>query len=186
MKRIWYFVRFVFILSLLGLSSCSEDVENLYSGYLARFTYKYVNTVPPLYSALNSLGVFATIQADRGTYVFKDESGNKTTVNITAEDQNQHYYLGIAGFMVGLPNIPELGATTSTPVCYDLACPNCYENLHIQKTLTLEVGGFASCQSCGRVYNLNNQGLVSEGDGGISLYRYRMSYSGNTLMINNQ
>ena len=94
--------------------------------------------------------------------------------------------MGIAGFIVGLPNIPELGSTTSLPVCYDLACPNCYSAYNISRALQLKEGGYAACVSCGRTYNLNNQGQISIGEEGVSLFRYRITYSGNTMVINNR
>ena len=81
---------------------------------------------------------------------------------------------------------PELGSTTSLPVCYDLACPNCYSAYNISRALQLKEGGYAACVSCGRTYNLNNQGQISIGEEGVSLFRYRITYSGNTMVINNR
>lgn len=173
------------VMLLPCLMSCSEDVENYYSSYTARFTYRYVNTVPQLYSALNSPGIFATIRAEIGKIKFEGETGTSTEVNMTAVNQYQQFYFGIGGFIVGLPNIPELGADIAVPVCFDLACPNCYYDFHLQKKLELESGGVASCANCGRTYNLNNQGVIAEGEPGNSLFRYRMSYFENTLVINN-
>ncbi len=43
----------------------------------------------------------------------------------------------------------------------------------------------AKCNSCGRNYNLNECGTIADGPGGRNLYRYRVSYIGNTLVINN-
>lgn len=172
--------------SLLMMSSCHETVENKYAGFPAYFIYKYVNTVPPLNTALNSMGVFTTIRANRGQYLFTAEDGKTTAVNATALENYQSFKMGIAGFIVGLPNIPELGSEAPQPVCYDLACPNCYNDLHIERSLQLKEGGYASCSSCQRIYNLNDQGLIASGTEGSSLLRYRMSYSGNTIVINNQ
>ncbi len=170
---------------MLGLISCQEDVQSTYSDYPAYFVCQYVNTVPPLNAALNGLGVFATIRYDRSRFLFTDESGNTTAVNATAISANASIQMGIAGFIVGLPSIPELGSVTSVPICYDLACPNCFETYSISRSLQLETGGSATCASCDRTYDLNNQGIVSSGDAGSSLYRYRITYTGNTMIINN-
>ena len=159
MKRIRSF--FIFT-ALLCLTACKEDVQNTYSNYPAYFVYKNVNTVPQLNAALNSLGVYTAIAG------------------------NSSIQMGIAGFIAGLPNIPELGSTTSLPVCYDLACPNCYSAYNISRALQLKEGGYAACVSCGRTYNLNNQGQISIGEEGVSLFRYRITYSGNTMVINNR
>lgn len=166
--------------------ACSDDVQNTYSDNPAYFVYKNVNTVPPLNAALNGLGVFATIRFDRGRFLFADGSGHEHPVNATAVAGNSSFQMGIAGFIVGLPDIPELGSTTSLPVCYDLACPNCYSDYHISRALQLKEGGHAACVSCGRTYTLNNQGLIGSGGKGASLFRYRITYSGNTMVINNR
>ena len=132
MKRIRSF--FIFT-ALLCLTACKEDVQNTYSNYPAYFVYKNVNTVPQLNAALNSLGVYTTIRRDRDRFLFTDESGHTTPVNATAIAGNSSIQMGIAGFIAGLPNIPELGSTTSLPVCYDLACPNCYSAYNISRAL---------------------------------------------------
>ncbi|MCD8317483.1 MAG: hypothetical protein LUC45_00865 [Paraprevotella sp.] len=161
-------------------------MQNTYSNYPAYFVCKNVMTVPQLNAAMNSLGVYATIRYDRERFLFTDENGNTTPVNATAIAGNASLQMGIAGFIVGLPNIPELGSSISVPVCYDLACPNCYSSYNISRALQLKEGGYASCTSCNRIYNLNNQGQISSGDGGVSLFRYRINYSGNTVVINNR
>ena len=182
MKRIRSF--FVF-LALLCLLACKEDEQTTYSNYSAHFVYQNVNTMPPLNAAMNSLGVFATIRFDRDRFLFTDEDGNTTPANATAIAGNSSFQMGIAGFIVGLPNIPELGYDNSFPVCYDLACPNCYSAYNISRALQLKEGGYAACLSCERTYNLNNQGQISIGEEGTSLFRYRITYSGNTMVINN-
>ena len=96
------------------------------------------------------------------------------------------FYLGLSGLIVGLPNIPELGKTESQVVCFDLACANCYEDYHITKPLTLHNDGTATCAGCKRTYNLNSTGFISNGEPGRALYRYRVSYVGNTLVVSNR
>lgn len=173
--------------ALFLLASCREDVQNTYSNYPAYFVCENVNTVPQLNAALNGLGVFTTIRYDRGRFIFTDEAGHSTPTNATAIAGNaSSLQMGIAGFIVGLPSIPEIGASVSIPVCFDLACPNCYSSYNISRSLQLKEGGYAACSSCGRTYNLNNQGQISIGDAGINLFRYRITYSGNVMVINNQ
>ncbi len=127
---------------------------------------KNVNTVPPLNAAMNSLGIFTTIRYDRNRFLFTDERGNTTPVNATAIAGNSSLQMGIAGFIAGLPNIPELGNSVSVPVCFDLACPNCYSSYNISRSLDLKEGGYAACVSCGRTYDLNNQGQIAIGEAG--------------------
>ncbi len=171
---------------LLCLAACKEDVRNTYSNYPAYFVYKNVSTVPQLNAALNSPGIFTTIRLDRERVLFSDARGHTTPVNLTAIAGNSSLQMGIAGFITGLPNMPEPGSSILTPVCFDLACPNCYSAYNIERKLDLKEGGYASCKACERGYNLNNQGLVSSGQEGHSLFRYRITYSGNTVAVNNR
>ena len=78
------------------------------------------------------------------------------------------------------------GVMTSV-VCFDLACPNCYEEASITRDLTLLENQRAKCGRCGRLYDLNNQGIIVDGEQGTSLYRYRIQYypSGNNMTVNN-
>lgn len=178
--------RLVFATLLFCAMSCKEEVQNTYSNYPAYFVCTTVNTIPQLNAAMNGLGVFATIVYDRNRYLFANENGNATPVNPTAISSHSSVRMGLSGFIVGLPNIPELGASQSAPVCYDLACPNCYSAYNITRALQLKEGGYTSCTSCNRTYNLNNQGIVSSGDAGASLFRYHIYYSGNSITINNR
>lgn len=86
--------------------------------------------------------------------------------------------MGLSGFIIGLPNMPELGAITSRPVCYELACINCYNDNNFAHDVTLMAGGQAKCDRCGRVYNLNDQGIIISDHTGRKLDRYHISYSG--------
>ena len=109
-----------------------------------------------------------------------------TTRPLTAVDTRLNPSLGLSGLIVGLPNIPELGADIPRVVAFDLACP-CYEDFSTTRNLQLKEGGRAVCTRCGRTYDLNNQGIVADGPSGRSLFRYRTNYNafGNTLTVNN-
>ena len=58
--------------------------------------------------------------------------------------------------------------------------------LGVTKRLVLQEGGNATCSTCHRTYNLNNVGIISKGEGGKPLYRYRVNLIGNTLIIANR
>ena len=177
---------YIILTLLFYMTSCTEGVQNTYSKYPAYFVCSTVSTIPQLNSAMNSLGMFTTIRYDRERFLFTDASGNTTPVNASAIAGNANIRMGLSGFIVGLPSIPELGYDVPIPVCYDLSCPNCYAAYNITRSLQLKENGRASCSSCRRTYDLNNQGLVSIGEEGTSLFRYHISYSGNTMIINNR
>ncbi len=166
---------------------CTGDaiVSNKYSKFYASFSYNPVSAVSQLYSACNSMGEWVIIRAVNSQFVFSNLTG-ETVVNRTAVQNYSGYYMGLCGFIVGVPTIPELGATSPVITCYDLACSNCYHDRSVTKRLVLRSGGKAFCSTCQRTYDLNNIGQILQGDGGINLYRYRVYYGNNTISINNR
>lgn len=178
------------VLLLVGVlcSACHEElVSNKYCNFRAHFSYTPVIAVSQLYAACNSPGEWATIRAQNEQIIFQNLDGS-TPVNKVTVDGYKGYNFGLSGYIVGLPNIPELGTDVPVVTCYDLACSNCYRdsNLGSAKRLTLQAAGHAYCSFCKRTYDLNNTGQVSKGEAGISLYRYRVYYNGNTLAISNK
>ena len=170
---------------LMSVGSC-QDADYTYCNLPAKFVFENAYQAPALYTACNSMGEFCTITFSRDgkEFVFK---GSSTTSNVplTAIVGYNGFVLGLSGLVVGLPNIPEMGKTESQVICYELACSNCYEDYNITKPLSLK-DGTAICNSCRRVYDLNSTGLVTQGEAGRSLYRYRVSYVNNTLVVSNR
>jgi len=154
----------------------------MYCNLPAYFVCSNTNTIPALNAALGSPGQFCTIRlSDNGTqYLFNGSPGK----NVSASDK---FCLGLqGGLIVGLPNIAEPGSDQPRVVCFDLVCRNCYDNLTITRQLSVDGNrGTATCNKCNRVYNLNNQGIISSGDPGSSLFRYRVSYIPYTLTVSN-
>lgn len=175
-------------LFILLLTACKEDAEvtNTFCNLPARFTMQNTYQAPALYTACQSMGEFCTITISKDGNQFIIEGSKETDkVNINADAAYTGFNLGLSGLVVGLPNIPEMGRDYSVVTCYDLACSNCYETHHFAKKMTLREGT-ATCPSCHRTYNLNDRGIIATGEGGRSLYRYRTSYVGSTLVINNR
>ena len=131
------------------------------------------------------MGEFCSITTDGVYFIFKG-SVKQSPIPIDERYRRDGFYLGLSGLIVGLPNIPEIGKTESQVVCYDLACSNCYEDYNITKPLALHNDGTATCASCKRTYNLNNTGFITKGEAGRPLYRYRVSYVNNTLVVSNR
>ncbi len=172
---------------LMLQASCSDDVDNLYTNMRAFFRFNAVLTTQPLNSALNNPGQFCKITFPAGKYVFENASGNRAEYSPTAVAGYGKPEC-IAGFIVGMPDVPDLSTGQMSPVAYDLVCRNCYEAHSIQRAL-----GFASqttmkCPRCNRIYDLSNSGRVSSGNGGSALYRYRITYTasqGGVVYIHN-
>ena len=170
-------------LSLL-LSACRK-ADTMFCNLPANFTMEHIYQAPVLYTACNSTGEFCSVTSKGKTFEFSNTK-NTSTVNRTAMNDYAGFYLGLSGFIVGLPTIPELGQDVSHVVCFDLACSNCYHDNGVTKRLVLQEGGNATCSTCHRTYNLNNVGIISKGEGGKPLYRYRVNLIGNTLIIANR
>jgi len=173
---------------LLTIWGCTDNTDYTYSNLPAKFVFENAYQAPALYTACNSMGEFCTItySKDGKQFIFKGSAKEPSYVNLTAINGYSGFYLGLSGLIVGLPNIPEIGKTESQVVCFDLACSNCYNDFSITKPLTLQTDGTATCASCKRTYNLNNTGFISNGNAGKPLFRYRVTYAGNTLVVSNR
>lgn len=190
-ERIGQIMVMLVVFMATGILSSCEKADNRYSAYRAYFRYNPVSAKPNLFRACTSLGEFCSITYPPGVnYVIKSPSTSSSVDYIarTPLQGYQGFVLGIGGgLVVGMPVLPEMLEQESRVVCYDLCCPNCYQDYHILKQMALYVGGLASCSSCQRSYDLNNQGIVSKGDAGRSLFRYYVDYYSptQTLTVSN-
>ena len=172
------------LLMSLILAGCNAT-DHTFCSLPAYFAVENTLQVPALHGALNNMGQFCTIRATGGQYVFAD-TRQSSAINITQLDYARNFYPGLSGFIVGLPNIPEMGLDQSRVVCYDWACRNCYEAFNVTRRMELQENGYAHCSGCGRTYNLNDMGQAVQGEAGKPLYRYRISFMGYTMLINNR
>ena len=170
-------------LLFLTVACNNEMVSDKYCSLYARFTFTPVNSISQLYSSCESMGEWCTITINGGSVYFTKADGSQGMANITADVMYKGMYPGLSGFIVGLPNIPELGTTYSVVTCYDLACRNCYEEAVVAKPMKLLEGGYSQCLRCKRIYDLNNTGSCEQGK---PLYRYRVYYGNNTLSVDNR
>lgn len=171
---------------ILLLAACSgSDLNTTYCNMPARLTIENVQQAPVLFTACESMDQFCTVTSDGQRFLFTNAAGKTDPINIMAINS---YYLGVNGFIVGKPSIPEMGKDVPQVVCFDRVCPNCYtdSNYAITKDVTFSSIGYAKCKGCDRTYNLMDRGIVSNGQPGRALYRYRVSYIGNALVINNR
>lgn len=177
-------------LMLLLLASCSEgEVSNKYSNLRARLTIDNVLQAPKaLLPACESMGEYCTVTSDGERFLFTSATNKTDTINILASNSYNGYYLGLSGFIVGKLTIPEVGEDFVRVVCYDRACSNCYQNEHFTKPVVWKKGAndYVECKSCGRTYNLNDVGNISDGPGGRPLYRYRVNYYSQSHLLNIQ
>lgn len=180
MKRIVHFI----CCALLCTSCSNDEVQNTYSRYRAYFEYSKVMTAPPLFKALSGWGEYCLIYGAQQKMVFQSLTDSYSDPMVAADAYKTINC--IDGFIVGRANMPDMTSNEQPYLCFDSACPNCFDDSGIAKRLTLQENGFAYCSRCKRKYNLNDSGLLEEGDKGKKLERYKVYYNANTLLINNR
>ncbi|MBR5729814.1 MAG: hypothetical protein IKX61_06375 [Prevotella sp.] len=174
---------FILHSSLFILTSCGE-IENEYSSH--RVYLRFDNSVhldANLMAAMNpmSSNVFCRIWLlSNGKLSFQSNQGSTSNVTLTASERQSPLVLGISnesGIIVGY----GFGGVF---YCYDAVCPNCYEK-KIERTLTMNTTGIATCSSCSHQYDMTNNGLSPQGG---KLERYHATTSGQTgtLIVNNR
>ena len=174
--------------AVLLFTSCNDgEVNHKFCDLPARLTIENVQQAPVLFIACESMGEYCTITSDGQRFNFTNATNQTSFINITAMSGYSGYYLGLSGFIVGRLTIPEMGEDYVRVVCYDRACSNCYSN-SITKPVVWKKGAsdYVECKSCGRIYNLNDVGNISDGPGGRPLYRYRVNYYSQSHLLNIQ
>lgn len=174
----------------LVLTGCESDAEYTYSRYKAFFRFSPVTAAPSsLYPALNNPGEWCYVTLGGSYYNFKSSTGKTDTYPKTAIEQ-YGTTVWFNGLLVGTPMVPEINGLFA-PICYDLICPNCYENGGIKRSIRITdtALGHAICDRCKRVYDLHNSGIVidgfSEGSTNVKLYRYHCQYGNDTFVVQN-
>lgn len=164
------------------LAACSADEE--YSTHACRFTYNnMIHNDPTLNSALNasSRGVFCLISENTRAgvryLVFENNLGQTSKQQETAEEVEAKFILGLNnGIIVGFQTLNTDGANGGF-VAYDVQCPNCVSRTNNTANpnfrVTMESSGIATCSKCDKKYDMNNGGIIlngEEGDRGLDKY----------------
>ena len=163
-------------------TSCEADQE--YSTWPCRFSYNnQVHQDETLATALekNSRGVFCLITESTRAGVkylnFRNSDGLETQKSESEEEVQARFILGLNnGIIVGFQTLNSDGAYGGF-VGYDVQCPNCVrrENntLNPNYRVSMASTGIATCSKCGKKYDMNNGGIVlngEKGDTGLEKY----------------
>lgn len=169
---------------LFLLFSCTE-AERLYDTYPVRFIVQNTNTNEILNAALSGMGEFCTVVNKGGSMEYTNLKRTQP-VDLSALDLSYGYFnFGRSnGFVIGHTSMIS-SRFPDQVVCYDIVCPNCYNDLNVTRNVRLLSGARAECATCMRVYDLNELGMVSQGEAGHSLYRYYARYTPFQLVIGN-
>jgi len=175
--------------SYLLLLSC--EAENEYSTWPCRFAYDNgTHQDATLASAMNVNvpGMFCLItESVRGGVKYLNFKSNHNTESSLAEteaEKRAEYILGLNnGIIVGFQNAVLDDFGNAKFVAYDVQCPNCvrqYNNtISPNYGVSMDDRGIATCKKCGRQYDLNNGGVLQNGqEGDTGLEKYAASTSG--------
>ena len=165
-------------LLMMAASSCHDSYNEFCSQYPVSFSCDI--TYPP-FNNIASMGQFLTVRlkANRTAYLVYNPALDKTTEMAVSEIEARSITLGLGGLIIGQPYFND---GTAMYYAYDLACPHCDRS---SARLDVDALGQARCSRCDAVFDLNNGGIVIEGEG-RPLYRYRISQSSvGTLYIHN-
>lgn len=183
------------ILLVCGMSeaflvSCTADDTEYTRSYRCYFTFDTsVHNTSVIRGCVNpmSAGMFCKMWEDTkdGVRHIKIQlNDGKTTEDnaiTTAIEARQQCIMGASnGLFIGCStlNMGQLYA-------FDHICPNCLDG-GINKPMQWDNNGlWVKCPRCQRSYDLNNSGYVVGGESGKKLMRYRASYNGAILMVNN-
>ena len=164
------------------LVGCEADEE--YSTHACRFSYNnMIHNDATLASAMDehSRGVFCLISENTRSgvryLVFENSAGLKSEKVETAEEVEAKFILGLNnGIIVGFQTLNTEG-TSRGFVAYDVQCPNCVNRTNNTANpnfrVTMESSGIATCSKCGKKYDMNNGGIIlngEEGDRGLDKY----------------
>ena len=174
--------------SLLLLTAC--QAENEFSVWPCRFVYdNSIHQDATLATAMdpNSPGVFCQItESTRGGVKYLNFSNNqelKSQQVETAQEQQANFVLGLNnGIIVGHQTFATDGFGAGF-IAYDVQCPNCVrkDNNTISPNyrIVMQTTGIATCSKCGLKYDLNNGGVVQNGQqGDKGLEKYAASTTG--------
>lgn len=173
-----------FLLFLLVLTAAGCDSMDEYSRHPCYVVIDNNRADATLSSAMNPLspGVFCmiteTIKGGAKFFSFQNNQGLSSSIPKTAVDERVTCIMGMNnGIIVGYGNLDY----PAMFYAYDKECPNCFDFNGIpvrSRPLRMDSKGWAICDRCKRVYDLNNRGFVVDGEQGQPLTRYRASSSG--------
>lgn len=178
-----------YIIALLTLFTACGNTDYEYSGYPCYFIFNNsASQSPALASATNpnSPGIFCRVTMPNANYFnFNTNQGLSDKVALTALDKQRTNKLGVyngTGIIIGYGNLNN----PAILYAYDSQCPNCFKDTSMPRyQLTMKTNGTAECGSCHRKYDMNNDGLIIDGDQGDKLIRYHASIAGGIVSVIN-
>lgn len=175
----------IFMLALCALfTSCGNDFEysSPYACYF-RFDNKLHQNGLMAAALTPYSNVFARVSTKKSggiNYVTISTSDSKPAEDVAITTEVENY----SNFELGANNGIIVGYNTinNCYVAFDAQCRNCYEDAGAytpNRTLSWTTNtSEVKCATCGRTYNLNMDGIVTSSEGGLQLWKYHISCTG--------
>ena len=185
MKVIWkkFSVIGCSLFALLVLCTC-KNTEYEYSSKPCYFIFdNSTHNDPTLAAAMTPysgtfVSVTITFKSGVRHFKFTSNQGTSSEKPFNGIDERRSLVLGMnEGIIVGYGVLTD----PVTFYAYDRECPNCFspEALPVKSyPLQTNNAGIATCNTCKRKYDLNNGGILAEGEKGNKMIRYRASTTG--------
>lgn len=175
-------------LLLLLLCGCTADSE--YSMWPCAFAFDnsiYLDDVLSTAMDAGSRGVFCRISEETRQTVrglnFTSSDGRTSRVELKGNEMRTTYVLGLNnGIIVGYQTLNTDGRNAGF-VGYDEQCPNCVRNtnntVNPNYRVSMSTAGIATCRRCNKRYDLNNGGIILDGEkGDKGLEKYEANTTG--------
>ena len=174
------YIRLLLLAGMLTATMACSDSET-YTRYPCHLVIdNSIHQNSTLGAAMNAMspGVFCIISSDelKKQYAFTNNLGQESRVNFTAVDLRTTRQLGMNNAV-----IVGFGTLTSEFMAYDRECPMCYNPDAIplkSRPLKIDGAGIAKCETCGRLFDMNNYGICTSEGGVKGMNRYHCSTTG--------
>lgn len=169
----------VIVLTFLACKADSEYSRNYACHFIFYTQHGHVTQnkeTSILNGILDSPGVFAKVSVKKlsgitHVIVVPNNGGKNEDIKLTTEVENNQIT-----YSMGANNALLMGCDTNLQkVAFDGQCANCLENYSTSNfpLAWSDNGRTVTCAKCGRVYDLNANGICVKGDKGRALYKYR-------------
>ena len=138
----------LFSFFILGTTSCSDDISNIYSHKYRVMCGFQVVSYAELQHVVGNNGQYSSVRLVGDKIEMKSQI---STTKYNLDALSKDFQFGCAGLIIGTTQMGDLRA-------YDLACPNCDRS---DRRLTLRDDGTAICPKCEIEYDLNYDGVIT-------------------------
>lgn len=168
------------------LTACTETDNRFSTSYACRFMFNaQLHATSILTRVLDNPGMFARVKVEKRSgivhlLVSPNTKDAEEDIALTTEEESRVYQT----INVGANQSIFIGCnTTGEWRAYDAQCPWCLENYSGNNyPLTWTSGSVVECARCKRTYNLNYDGISTDGS---RMLQYKVRSNGTVITVTN-